>query len=168
MAMMKFVLPLFLTIILTACGFSPMYGSGAGSSGFSATAGLDKIDIALIPDESGVYLRNILIDDFYQNGYPSAPTHRLEISKIMESEHDLDITQQSEATRKQVRLMARMTLRDLSTSKPVLDRSFTALTSYNVLGSQFTTRVSENDAREAALADLARQIENQVALYFKR
>lgn len=159
---------LVLCLILAACGFSPIYGSGAGHTGVSAAAGLDKVEIALIPDESGVYLRNILIDDFYQDGYPSSPTHRLEIGQIMESENDLDITQQSEATRKQVRLVASVTLRDLATNKAVLERRFTALTSYNVLGSQFTTRVSENDAREAALADLARQIENHVALYFKR
>lgn len=159
----------FVTLLLTvSCGFTPMYGPGAGSKGVNAPAGLDKVEIALIPDQQGVYLRNILIDNFYQNGYPSAPTHLLTISNIQELESDLDITVDSEATRKQIRITAMMRLTDRTTGAEVLSREVKAITSYNVLGSQFTTRVSENDAREAALADLARQIETQTALYFKR
>jgi LPS-assembly lipoprotein len=153
---------------LAACGFTPMYGSGAGSSGVSATQGLDKVDIALIPDQSGVFLRNLLIDNFYQSGYPAGPTHTLSVENLDEREYNLDITRASEATRKQIRLTAKMNLKDNITGQTVLSRDLTAITSYNVLGSQFTTRVSENDAREAALSDLARQIEAQTALYFKR
>jgi len=160
----------FLTffLLLAACGFTPMYGSGAGSLGVSATAGLDQVDIALIPDESGVYLRNLLIDQFYQDGYPSSPTHSLQITDLEETESGLDITVDSETTRKQIRISAKVELIDHETGGIVLDRDMSALTSYNVLGSQFATRVSERDAREAALGDLARQIETQVALYFKR
>lgn len=155
-------------LFVAACGFTPMYGSGKGSSGVSATQGLDKVDIALIPDQSGVYLRNILIDQFYQGGYPASPTHLLEIKNMKEREYNLDITRASEATRKQIRITAKMNLTDRASGQIILTRDLTAITSYNVLGSQFTTRVSENDAREAALADLARQIEAQTALYFKR
>ena len=156
-------------LLLSACGFSPMYGSAAtGKDGVSAKAGLDNVDIALIPDQEGVYLRNILIDHFYQGGYPSSPAYLLTVEKIQEQESDLDITIESEATRKQIRLYANIRLVDKKDGKEVMMRRLTSLTSYNVLGSQFTTRVSKSDAREAALTDLARQIENQVALYFKR
>lgn len=164
---LKFIVALSL-LLVAACGFTPMYGSGAGPSGVSATQGLDKVDIALIPDESGVFLRNLLIDSFYRDGYPASPTHVLKVENLNEREYSLDITRQSEATRKQIRLTATLILTDRATGQPVLTRPLTAITSYNVLGSQFTTRVSENDAREAALADLARQIETQTALYFKR
>lgn len=166
---MKILLSALMLLTLAACGFAPMYGSGgAGSSGISTTAGLDQIDIALIPDQSGVYLRNILIDQFYQNGYPSSPRYRLRVSAIDEKIQDLDITVDSESTRRQIDLSTSLTLTDTQTGETVLSRSVSALTSYNVLGSQFTTRVSEADAREAALEDLARQIEAQVALYLKR
>jgi LPS-assembly lipoprotein len=50
----------------------------------------------------------------------------------------------------------------------VLSRTLLASTSYNVLSSQFTTRVSEDDARLNALNDLARQAEQQIVLYFER
>ena len=165
---MKFLLSAFLLALLTACGFSPMYGSGAGSQGVSATEGLDHVEIAVIPDQSGVFIRNILIDHFYQNGYPAATTHTLSVERLDEAEYNLDITRDSESTRKQIRLTATMILRDKKSSREVVRRDLVATTSYNVLGSQFTTRISENDAREAALADLARQIESQTALYFRR
>lgn len=151
-------------LFLTACGFTPMYGS----EGQNAAAGLDKVEIATIPDEEGVFLRNALIDRFYQNGYPASPAYRLEISRIAEQERDLDITIESEATRKQVYLTTTLNLIDKSAGKSVLTRNLTAITSYNVLGTQFTTRISESDAREAALNDLARQIELQTALYLKK
>lgn len=146
-----------------------MYGtSGTGSSGLSTTQGMDQIDISLIPDESGVYVRNILIDNFYRNGYPDKPRYRLDTSNIRESIRHLDITVDSESTRRQITVHTAISLIDLNDGTAVLKRDLSSLTSYNVLGSQFTTRVSENDAREAALADLARQIETQIALYLKR
>lgn len=165
---MKFLLSALVLLTLAACGFSPMYGSGVGSQGVSATQGLDHVEIAVIPDQSGVFIRNVLTDHFYQDGYPSSPTHKLIVENLREREYNLDITRDSEATRKQLRVTASIILQDNATGAAVLRRDLTATTSYNVLGSQFTTRVSENDAREAALGDLARQIEAQVALYFKR
>lgn len=166
--MTKLISALAFVLLLCSCGFSPMYGSNAGSTGINAPQGLAQVDITLIPDESGVYLRNILIDHFYHDGYPTNPAYTLKIEKIDETKTDLDITIDSEATRQKLRLTTTLNLTDTKTGTVVMTRKLSAITSYNVLGSQFTTRVSENDARQAALEDLARQAENQVALFFKR
>lgn len=165
---MKLILSALMLFTLAACGFTPMYGSGAGSSGLSGKTGMDQVGIALIPDETGVYLRNILIDMFYQDGYPSSPRYELKVQPVVKTISDLDITVDSESTRRQIRAATSFVLVDTQTGATVLSRDVTALTSYNVLGSQFTTRISEADAREAALTDLARQIETQVVLYFKK
>jgi LPS-assembly lipoprotein len=165
--MMKNLLALASILIVTACGFTPMYGSSA-TTGKSVTAGLDKVEIAMIANAEGVYLRNALIDRFYQSGYPSSPAYRLVVTPIAELKRDLDITIESEATRRQIYLSTTMTLIDTKSGESVLSRSLSAITSYNVLGTQFTTRISENDAREAALNDLARQIEMQVSLHLKK
>jgi LPS-assembly lipoprotein len=159
---MKFLSFLFF-LMLAACGFSPMYGSYSGGN---VPEGLGQVEIALIPDQPGVYLRNLLIDRFYQNGYPDQPSYVLKVGKIEETENELDVTRESETTREQIRLKTTMTFSDAG-GKELFSRNLLAITSYNVLGSQFTTRVSESDAREAALGDLARQIETQVALYLK-
>lgn len=156
---------LVLVLVLAACGFSPMYGQYKDKN---AVAGLDKIEIATIPNEEGIYLRNALIDRFYENGYPSSPTHKLTMSMVSAENRDLDITISSEATRRQIRLMTTLTLIDLATQKPVLGRTLTAISSYNVVGSQFATRIAQKDAQEAALTDLARQVEMQVSLFLNK
>lgn len=164
------LLPLALAVLLSlsGCGFEPMYATPPAGTGTDAKAGLQDVYVANIPDRTGQYLRNDLIDRFYQHGRPDHPAYTLHIEKLTETLTDLDITKNSTATRAQLRLNTRMTLKDNATGNLLLDRRLVAITSYNVLQSQFTTRVSEENARTNAIDDLARQIESQLALYFRR
>lgn len=156
-------LTLFAILLLNACGFTPIY---ADKQNTSVQSNLDQIEIAIIPDRSGQFLRNELIDRFYKGGYPDTPQYRLDVSPINETIFDFDITQESEATRQQIRLTSTMDLIDLKTGQSVLKRSIVAVTSNNILESEFATRITEQSAREAALNDMARQIERQLSLYF--
>ena len=154
---------LFAILLLNACGFTPIY---ADKQNTSVQGNLDQIEIAIIPDRSGQFLRNELIDRFYKGGYPSSPAYRLDVNDLRETIFDFDITQESEATRQQIRLTSTMDLIDLKTGQSVLKRSIVAVTSNNILESEFATRITEQSAREAALNDMARQIERQLSLYF--
>lgn len=154
-------------LFLTACGFTPVYKGGAGQQQ-NVSSALSNIDIAIVKDREGQFLRNALIDRFYRNGYPSNPQYRLVTNDIEETISDFDITIDSEATRQLIKLTTSMQLIDLQTNKAVLNRTLVATTSNNVLESEFSTLVTEQAAREAALNDLARQIERQVALYFAK
>lgn len=165
--MMRF-LPLLLVLFMTACGFSPMYGKHSGTQSADVRTGLNQISIDIIPDREGQYLRNELMDRFYAGGIPSNPAYVLHIDKIKESISDFDITIESEATRRQLSLSTKMVLVDRQTGKSVLERNLIAITSHNVLESEFSTIVTEQSAREAALNDLARQTERHLALYFAR
>lgn len=155
-------------LVLCGCGFRPLYGSAAQPEERSGSALLSRIEIVAIPERSGQDLRNRLIDRFYPQGGPADPLYRLQISSLSESLRDLDITKSSDATRAQLRLNATMTLRDIRTGDVVLTRSLSATSSYNILKSQFTTRVAEDYARNNALEDLARQVEAQIVLFFAR
>lgn len=157
-------LPIFLCMALTGCGFTPLYGN----NGPQADAPLDHIYITNIPDRNGVYLRNLLIDRFYQSGQPEkiGSPYQLIVSGLDERISDLDITKTADATRAQLILQATLILKDTESGQTLLKRNLKSITSYNILRSQFTTYVSEQDAREGALTDLARQIERHVALYF--
>ena len=59
---------LFLVFVLcfqiSACGFSPLYGTASQSMNAAAEAELNRIAIAIIPDRDGQYLRNALIGPF--------------------------------------------------------------------------------------------------------
>lgn len=156
---------------LSGCGFSPMYGSHApGASQAAPEARLDKVEISAIRNREGVYLRNALIDRFYSGGYPLSPGYRLDVSEISEARTDLDVTSSSEATRAQLTQTIVIRLYDLSSpaAEPVLKRNLSNITSYNILESEFATRVSQQKAREGGLDDLARQIELNLTLYFNR
>lgn len=159
---------LFGLLALSSCGFSPMYGANSGGNTNQANVinNLSNIEIAIMADRSGQYLRNALMDRFYQNGLPNSPIYRLQLSVIKETISDFDITIDAEATRRQLKLQATMQLVEITPSTVLLNRPLTAVTSHNVLESEFSTLVAEQSARDAALDDLARQIERQLALYF--
>ena len=153
--------------LLTACGFHPVYGVNKHTS-IGVEEKLAATQINTIPDREGQFLRNALIDRFYRAGRPINPAYTLSIDPIRESKRDLDITIDADATRGQLRLTTTMRLDDQSTGETLLERQLVSITSYNILASEFTNRVSEQNTRENALRDLAEQIENQIALYFKR
>lgn len=164
---MKNVLIISLAFVLTACGFHPMYGKNK----YTPVGVEDKlalVEIGNIPDREGQHLRNALIDRFYRDGRPQNPKFLLSIRPVRERLVDLDITKTSDTTRGQLRLDTTMTLRNAQTHEVLLSRKLRAITSYNILANEFSTRVAEDNARLNALNDLARQIEQQVNLYLKR
>ncbi len=152
---------------LASCGFAPVYGRmESGNPGVKHL--LARTEISLIPNREGVYLRNNLIDRFHFFGEPANPVYKLVITPIRQTLTDLDITKSSDATRGQLRLDTTIRLVRTSDKKVVLVRELTAITSYNILASEFTNRVSEENAQQDALDELARQIETHITLYFNR
>jgi len=157
---------IFALSLLAGCGFTPMYGSSGGEHKIQSALNDTYIDI--IPDREGQYLRNRLIDRFHKEGTPDAPRYRLSLAPLQERLTNLDITKTANTTRAQLRLGTTMTLTDTASGTVLLRRELTSTASYNVLASQFTTRVSEENARLNVLDDLARQAEQQVVLHLKR
>ena len=169
--MKKQLLALMILPMIGACGFEPMYGTSSKSelgASTSLRAELAEVQISNIPNREGQYLRNALIDRFYTQGRPINPKYVLDVSDIKETSYDLDITIRSDATRKQLTLTTGMTLKDAATGQVLVSRSLKSSGSYNVLESEFATRVSEKSTRENALDHLAQQIELQIGLYLDR
>ena len=159
-----------LPLSLAGCGFSPIYSKHSTSSthGYAVAAVLSQVDIGNIPDREGQILRNALIDRFYQDGRPDNHLYLLRVAPLKETLTDLDVTEDSDTTRAELYMTTTMSLIRRDTRDVLLERNLRSVTSYNILGSQFTTRISEQDAREAAIHDIARQIERQLSLYLKR
>ena len=151
-------------LLLTACGFTPLYGD----HGAAVKEKFQQVSIANIPDRPGQILRNALIDRLYSHGAPADPRYVLTIASIEEHDTDLAITVTSTATRSEMRLVTAMTLKDRATDKVLMTRDLIAVASYNILGSEFTTLVSQDNVRANARNDLAQQAETQLALYFSR
>lgn len=154
-------------LALTACGFHPVYGVNKYTP-VGAETKFQKIRISNIPNREGQYLRNALIDRLYRDGRATAPMYNLTLSPLRETRRKLDVTIDSDTTRAQLRIETNMQLIDANTKEVLISRSLNSIASYNVLGSEFTNKVSEQSTRENIIDDLARQIEMQISLYFKR
>lgn len=159
---MKFLSLIFTIFIISACGFTPVYGDKSLPSSIGA------IEVKVIPDRGGQIVRNHLIDRLYQDGYPTNPDYFLAVSAIKENIVEIGIDIDDEASRAQLRQQANMTLTDAKTNKVVLTRTVRATSGYNILLGQFTTFVTEDDARNQALKTIAEDIVTQLELYFNQ
>jgi LPS-assembly lipoprotein len=152
---------------LSACGFEPVYGVNRNTA-IGVEDKLAQIEIENIPDREGQFLRNALITNFYREGRPASPRLKLNVSAIQENNRELDITKNADATRGQLSMQATIVLSDSTSGEMLLQRRVQSTASYNILTSEFANRVSEQNTRENALTDLARQIEQHVVLYLKK
>lgn len=158
-------------LFLAACGFKPVYAptlfeSGTTNAATTTQGQLATVFIENIPDRNGQILRNELLDRLNAKGAPqrAGASYVLQVSPPQEEKVGLGIAKDASVTRAQLRMRTSFTLLD-KTGQPVFaQRNALSIASYNTLGSQYKTIVTENDVREQALADLAGQITAQVEM----
>jgi len=158
---MRLTITVMMMIFLSACGFTPVYRTKP------PLQTLSSIEIAIIANREGQIVRNHLIDRLYRNGYPSNPRYRLVVSSIAENIVEIGIDKDDEASRAQLRLSAELQLYDTAEDKRILIRNVRATTGYNILAGQFTTFVTEEDARKQGLRAISDNIITQLELHFK-
>ncbi len=141
-----------MAIVISACGFRPLYQGTNTLAGGSSP--LDSVEIAEMRGSLGLFLKNALIDRFYHNGYPSNPRYTLKVN-VIETYRNIVIQKNDTTTRTQLVLRANYELIDRTTRKSIDSGSMRAVMAYNNLLSQYTTVVTQNDARDAAIRDLA-------------
>lgn len=151
---------LLLTLAVTACGFRPLYAPLKQEDGSSL---FDQVWIDTIPGSSGIILRNYLLDSFYRDGYPDSARYMLRIG-LNENVRDVDIQKNDTTTRAQYVIMAVYDIRDRKTDQIIDSGQVRSVSGYNILLSQYTTLVSQNDAKDRALKDLADKIQMRTAL----
>ena len=157
-----------LCLPLAGCGFQPLHMADNQSNHYKTAVRSNNIEITNIPNRSGQYLRNILIDELMVDGYPENPRYKLKFSPLIENITQLGVRRDASSTRAQMRISTEMTLVDKHSGQVVLQRSLRATNSFNILASQYSTRVSEQYARERALDEIAKQIVTQISLLSHR
>jgi LPS-assembly lipoprotein len=152
---------LIASTLLVGCGFRPLYGTGG--PGAAATGELQAVRIELIADRSGQQLRNALQHKFGAGRAPARYTLAVALSeRVIETAIRRDET----ASRANLFLDAAYTLAELPGGKPLSQGVVRATNSFNVLPSDYATYVSEKDARERAVEELATALETRLALFF--
>lgn len=148
-------------ILLSGCGFRPLYQNTNTVNGGGTT--LDIVEINDIPNAIGQAFKNALIDRFYHNGYPQSALYILKVS-LEESGRDIIIQKNDTTTRSQLVLRATYELINKQTRQLVEKGSVRSVSSYNILPSQYTTLVTQNDAREKNTREAADKITLRIAV----
>ncbi|MFV3127319.1 LPS assembly lipoprotein LptE [Niveispirillum sp. KHB5.9] len=164
----RLAVPLMLALLpamLGACGFKPVYGTGAHESAVGVA--LANVQIDPIVDRNGQVLRNNLIDRFYTDGRPASPRYRLSVA-LAATEEELGIQKDATATRARLRLQASYELIEISTGQVVYRTFSRSVVSFNLLDSQFAVLATRQDAYDRGLTELADDIRTRLSLYFAR
>jgi LPS-assembly lipoprotein len=152
-----------LCLVVTACGFEPMYGESRGAA---VQADLAAVRVALIPNRNGQLLRRYILDRI-QTGNETAPAlYQLEVA-LQETRQNYGIQRDLSATYARLVLSGNYLLRDIKTQKTLLSGSTYSSSSYNVAADPFNTVVAENDARERAVKTLGDDLITRLSLHLR-
>jgi len=154
-------------LVLSGCGYRPVYGEHSAVASDGARTQLANVKVLGIADRRGQLLRNYLIDRINPRGEPAAPRYVLSVTST-ESTRVNDSRPDGTATRADVIVSARYTLRDSTSDLIVFTDRSEAIATYNLLTARFASVVSEDEARRRAVEQIADQISLQVAMFLNR
>jgi len=155
---------LLLAGVATGCGFRPLYKQTGNTS---TVKEFSQISIAQPEDRPSQQLRNYLLDTLTPYGQPDRPLYRLDY-RLTETLGSVFVTRSEEITRNNLQVTAVVYLRDYQTGGNLFSISATSQASYNVTLADYANLVSEKNARERALRDMAEQIRLRLGNYFDR
>lgn len=153
---------LALCILLTGCGFHPIYG--ARDNDTPVAAELNQVAIDGIPEQYGQMLRNGLIDRMYGKGRPSQPKYHLSVG-LKTTEEGIGLLPNATTSLTELTLIATYTLSDAS-GKALMNASAHTVANYDSLQEQYATLAAQQGAYERSVNEIADQIVNRVSLYF--
>lgn len=142
-----------------------MLASGPG--GEDRIAQLNEVQIGEIKDRNGQQLRNLLIDRFYTDSRPAAPRYRLDV-KIRFHEEKLAIQQDASTSRGQWQMFGEYRLIDLGTGAAVNSGIIRAIPGYNISFAPFASQVSQENALQRGLSQIADSLRTRVAMFLAR
>ena len=151
-------------MLLTGCGFTPVYGTHTAADGSPVANDLNAVAIENIADRNGQMLRNDLIDRMYGKNRPAQPLYDLKVT-IHSDEADLGILANATATRSLLNMYANYTLTD-SKGHELLTSTAHSVASFDRLDQMYGTVAARQDAYERTLHEVSEQIINRVSLYF--
>jgi len=151
-------------LFLTACGFTPVYGTHNSDDNSPTATALNQVAIDNIPNREGQMLRNDLIDRMYGKGRPHNALYHLSIV-LTEAPQDLGIQANATSTRSLLDTTANYSLTDAK-GKNLLNGTAHSVTSYNKLSDQYASLIASEGASERTIKEVSEQIVNRLSLYF--
>lgn len=159
-------------MLLTNCGFKPMYGNlSEGGEELRRIMADIQIEPVTGPggrnSQLGVVIRNSLLARISPSAEASSALYILKVAYEVE-EHGYGIREDESVTLQSLKLSVIFQLEKVENAKIVLENNARALVTYDLVRSDYSNKV----AREASLVRLAEEVSNQVATrigtYFRK
>ena len=152
---------LLLLIILSSCGYQPIY-----SKNEKIGEELLSISIINIKDRSGQILRNSLLNKINPDRKRVLLKYRLYV-EIFEGKTELGFRKDMSATRTDLNVNAKYKLTNIKDGRIVYESESNSISSFDVVESVYATLIAEKDAKEKSLKVLSEDIYTNLAIYFK-
>ncbi|MCP4328305.1 MAG: hypothetical protein GY791_07705 [Alphaproteobacteria bacterium] len=147
---------------LAACGFRPLHATYRDGA---VNDDLATIYVASIADRVGQQVRNELVDLLNPKGVPANNIYRLEVQLSATSPPSV-LSSDELASRRNYRLNAHYQLTSADGKSSFLSRRYLAVTSFDIVSSEFATLAANDYAQELAAKQVAEEIATQLTLYF--
>ena len=154
---------LFLSLFLSACGFTPLYATRGQNEGVGAS--LAAISVQAPGDRVNRALRVALEDKLRANSV--TPQYRVLLESSL-SEANVAVQQDTEVTRKNLMLRTQFFLRDIETDEVIYAAKSNGIVAFNRVASEFANIIAERDAEERVANQVAEDIHSKLAIYFER
>lgn len=150
-------------VLLTACGFQPLYAERPRA----VTSELAEIFMPAPKGGSEVLLYNELRGRLTPAGVPVAPRYRLDVSLAIAKQSTAFARDQT-ATRQNVTATVTYILRAHPDGAIIISGSARAIASHNIVRSEYATLIAERGAEERAVKEVSVEVHNRLAVLFDR
>jgi len=149
-------------LLLTACGFQPLYGKKTDDAKSKLMAGI-KIDS--IAGRSGQQFKIALEDRLNPPGGVHNPTYRLNVT-LVSNETAIGVARDNTVSRYNMYLTSHYTLYRIADNKAVTSGDLTYVNSYNNLANAyFSTYTAQGDATSRGLVELSELYRQRLSAY---
>jgi len=148
-------------VLLTGCGFHPLYG---GAQEGEADAALASVQVEPIPERIGQLVANSLRDSFNPRGATVTKRYHLKVT-VSAANSDLAIRRDGTASRELYTASASFSLTPIGGTGRTLGGQARSNNSYDIGENEYSVVVANDDAQTRAAEDLAQQIGQQVSLF---
>ncbi len=164
---------LSVVLMLSACGFEPLYVEKTSSSDWYYDSHFDtgikkemaSVRVELIQDRIGQLIRNDLLDRLTPKGEPKQAKYILKVTNIDKQEIDQALRNDITATRKKVIYKVSYVLQNME-YKTLINSTSVAYTGYDILRDPYSTTFAQKKIEKNAAKIIANDISLRLGAYF--
>lgn len=157
-----------LPLLVAACGFTPVYARPDAGGAAAMQEQLQDVEIGMIADREGQYLRNALLDQMAAAPSGRAQRYFLRVHQLKYEDDPFGIRKDATSTRGDITLTATMELIDNDSGAVLLTRHLRSRGGYNRLDNLYGSLVTKEDAVNRLLDETAERIVTELTLYLGR